>query len=220
LANRAEQKNKRRTRAYGEESRELILDAARRLFAARGLHDASMADVAAEAGVSRATVFNQFGSKRLLVDAIAARTLATYRDLLAAALKDEAAPTADLVRRLYQQMADGLETNRAFYREAFPEIRKIALGLDADGDAPVVRREALAALEAIFARGQARGEIVAEPSAAELGAAFDSLLSGAVTQWIHAPPGEPLAPSLRAMAEVLLGGASATTRPPLGDESH
>ena len=207
MADMAGRREKRRTRAYGEESRALILDAARRLFAARGLAETSMADVAAEAGVSRATVFNQFQSKHLLLDAIAAGTLKSYRDLLAGAVADEDASTSELVERLYAQMAIGLERNRAFHREAFAEIRKIAQGLGAGGEAAIVRQETLALLEALFTRGQARGEIGVEHSSADLAAAFDSLLSGAVTRWINAPEGAPLAPMMRSFAKILIEGA-------------
>lgn len=83
-------------RTYGDETRELILKAAQKLFATRGLHETSMQDIADEARVSRATVFNQFGSKHLVLDAITARSLAAYRDLLAAALADDQTPTPDL----------------------------------------------------------------------------------------------------------------------------
>ncbi len=44
------------------EVRSRIVDAARHLFALRGFDEATMAEVAAEAWVSRATVFNHFRS--------------------------------------------------------------------------------------------------------------------------------------------------------------
>jgi len=52
------------------EQRIRIVDAARRLFANHGFDEVTMAEVAAAAGVARATVFNHFGSKHALVEAI------------------------------------------------------------------------------------------------------------------------------------------------------
>src|SRR5438477_11987117 len=63
-------------------SRKAILDAAERLFAERGYDGASLADIAAEAGLSRGTPSYFFGSKeRLYIEvldrAFAARQAAT-----------------------------------------------------------------------------------------------------------------------------------------------
>lgn len=199
-------------RTYGDETRELILRSAQRLFATRGLHATSMQNIADEARVSRATVFNQFGSKHLVLDAITARSLGLYRDLLSQALANETASTADLVRTLFRKMSAGLEANRALYREVFAEIRKISMGLDADGLSPQVRREAADLLAQLFRRGQARGDITRGYSPEVLATAFDSLLSGAVIQWLHNPQKGALAPLLDSLAKVLLGGAATEHR--------
>src|SRR5215510_11715960 len=87
-----------------DDSRAAILDAAQRLFAARGLHEVTMTEVAEAAGVARATVFNQFGSKHALVDAITAEVLDGYVLLLEGALADRETPTPVLVRALFEAM--------------------------------------------------------------------------------------------------------------------
>jgi len=168
-----------------------------------------MLDIAEEANVSRATVFNQFGSKHLVLDAITALSLAAYRDLLAAALADETNSTADILRRLFAAMSRGLERNRALYREVFTEIRKVSMGLDGAGTSPGLREQAFDMLVRIFARGQKRGDIGRDQSAEVLATAFDSLLSGAVTQWLHAPQKSALGPLLASLVEVFLNGAAA-----------
>jgi hypothetical protein len=147
----------------------------------------------------------------LVLDAITARSLNNYRDLLDRALKDETTATADLLRRLFRQMGHGLEANRAIYREVFGEIRKVSMGLDAEGEAPNLRREALAGLVRLMRRGQSRGEFTAERPAEVLATAFDSLLAGAATHWLHNPQGVPLAELLGDLAEVLLEGISVST---------
>lgn len=199
----------RPARTYGEETRGLVLQAAEKLFATRGLHNVSMQDIAEAAQVSRATVFNQFGSKLLLLDAITARSLENYRNLLQAALADEASSTAALLRNLFSQMGKGIAANQNLYREVFVEIRKVSMGLDGDGASPGLKRETFGILTAIFARGQARGDISSAADAEVLATAFDSLLSGAVIQWLHARRRGSLPDLLDSLIEVFLGGASA-----------
>lgn len=199
----------REARTYGGETRELILTAAEKLFAVQGLHSVSMLDIAAEAGVSRATVFNQFGSKILVLDAITARSLESYRTMLRAALDDTQAPTTALLRRLFRQMGKGIAGNQHLYRQVFVEIRKVSMGLDGDGVSPGLKRETFGILTTIFARGQGRGDISRAASAEVLATAFDSLLSGAVIQWLHAQRRGSLPAMLEALVDVFLDGAAA-----------
>lgn len=199
----------REARTYGDDTRELILRAAEALFAARGLHSVSMQDIAAGAGVSRATVFNQFGSKVLVLDAITARSLENYRALLKAGLADDTSPTATIIRRLFRQMGRGISANQSLYREVFIEIRKVSMGLDGNGASPALKRETFGILTAIFERGQDRGDISSAASAEVLATAFDSLLSGAVIQWLHAQRRGSLPAMLEALVDVFLEGAAA-----------
>ncbi|MBK1785388.1 TetR/AcrR family transcriptional regulator [Prauserella cavernicola] len=60
--------------------REQLLDAATDLLPERGYARLRMADVAAEVGVSRQTVYNEFGGKAALVQAVALRTMAEFVD--------------------------------------------------------------------------------------------------------------------------------------------
>ena len=200
-------KTNREVRPYGEETRALILKAAEDLFAARGLHDVSMQDIADAAKVSRATVFNQFGSKQLVLDAITARSLSAYRALLQAAVDDETTPTPALLRQLFRQMGKGIAANQSLYREVFAEIRKVSMGLDGAGESPRLKRATSELLTELFARGQRRGDISKSHPADVLATAYDSLLSGAVIQWLHDRRKGALPGLLEALAEIFLNGA-------------
>ena len=63
-----------------ESLREALLDAAADLLPDRGHAGLRMADVAAKAGVSRQTVYNEFGNKAALTQAVALRTAAEFLD--------------------------------------------------------------------------------------------------------------------------------------------
>ncbi|MDT8911154.1 TetR family transcriptional regulator [Amycolatopsis sp. PS_44_ISF1] len=60
--------------------REALLDAAAELLPDRGHAALRMADVAARAGVSRQTVYNEFGTKAALTQAVALRTTSEFLD--------------------------------------------------------------------------------------------------------------------------------------------
>ena len=191
------------------DARAAVLEAARQLFAARGLHEVTMAEVAEAAGVARATVFNQFGSKHALVDAITAEVMAGYVLLLDNALADRRAPTPVLVRALFEAMGRGIEENERFYRAIFREIATISLGLDEGGEAHRTRLAAIERLSRLLLRGQARGDLLRGAQPEDLASAFDSLVSGTIVHWLYEAPGEPLHARMLRAAEILLGGIAA-----------
>ena len=63
-------------------ARERLLDAAERLFDARGFHATGVDRIIEEAGVARMTLYNQFGSKDDLIAAVIRRKDAHARDEL------------------------------------------------------------------------------------------------------------------------------------------
>jgi len=73
-----------------------IATAARRLFARRGYAGTSMADIAAAAGVSKATVFHHFGSKRGLYQALIADAVTGFREQIVPLLDAEGETEAGL----------------------------------------------------------------------------------------------------------------------------
>jgi TetR/AcrR family transcriptional regulator of autoinduction and epiphytic fitness len=187
------------------EQRVRITNAARRLFTTGGVEDVTMADVAAEAGVARATVFNHFGSKHALLEGITEDVIAHYQAMLRNALADATTPTPLIVRALFEQMGSGIEEDRRFYRGVFREIAKIRLGLDEGGVGQQAGEGAGALLVQLLARGQQRGELSTVYRAEDLASAFDSLVNGTITRWLYGDAAEPLRERMQRAAEVFLG---------------
>ena len=77
------------------DTRVRVLDAAERLLRAGGTAEFSMRDLAAEAGLSFATPFNQFGSKTAIMQALSARRIDAMAERFA-----RAAPASDAVDRV------------------------------------------------------------------------------------------------------------------------
>jgi AcrR family transcriptional regulator len=199
--------------------RERILEAARALFASRGFEAVTMTEIAAQAGVVRATVFNQFGSKGALVDAITESVLDAFCTLLDNALADERTSTSGLVRALFEHMGAGIEQLHAFYRGVFREIMKIQVGLEEGGLAARANERALARLERLLARGQQRGDLSAAFAVDDLVGAFMSLANGTITRWLYEPDAVSLRERMRSAAEIWLGavGKSGRADEPLPD---
>ena len=192
-----------------EDAYQHILDAARRLFAERGPEDVTMAEVASEAGVARATVFNQFGSKRALVEAITEQVLESYQAQLDAAIADQETATIEIVRALFASMGVGIEEDRRFHRAVFREIAKLGIGLDEGGPGQRARQRNLEGMTQLMWRGQARGELTRAHRAEDLGSAFGSLIYGTITHWLYDDASEPLTDRMQRAAEVFLDGAAA-----------
>jgi AcrR family transcriptional regulator len=189
-----------------------ILDAARALFREHGVGAVTMAEVADRASVARATVFNHFGSKYALVEAITEEVHAYYRLMLENALAETAAPTPLLVRSLFDLMGLGIEEDRRFYREVFREIAKIQIGLDEGGAGERARQASLDLLSRLLLRGQARRELRDDFRAEELASAFDSLSIGTINHWLFDDASEPLRARMRRAAEFFLAAAAVEPR--------
>lgn len=85
-----------------------ILDAACELFGRVGIQRCSMSDVAAEAGVSRITVYRRFASREALVQQVVRREFRRYIDQFLADVAD--APTA--AERVVAGFVSALRTTR------------------------------------------------------------------------------------------------------------
>jgi AcrR family transcriptional regulator len=183
-----------------------IVDAALALFGSRGFDAVTMAEVA------RATVFNHFGSKRALVEAIVEGVLSYWDGMLERALADEATPTPTLVRALFDHMGAGIEQFHGFYRGVFREIVKIQVGLEEGGAAAQARERALERLVRLLARGQERDELSRGIGPADLACAFDSLANGTITHWLYDDTSGSLRERMGRAAEVFLGRVAAAEK--------
>jgi AcrR family transcriptional regulator len=188
--------------------RERILDAARGLFASHGFDAVTMGDVAEQAGVVRATVFNHFGSKGALVEAITEGVLDAWSGMLDNALADETTSTPTLVRALFDHMGFGIEQFHGFYRGVFREIMKIQVGLEEGGVAVAANARAHAKLERLIARGQQRGDLSRGFASDDLVGTFMSLANGTITHWLYEAAVGSLRERMRSAAEIWLGAVA------------
>jgi len=97
------------------ETRQLILDAARRLFAHKGLEDCTLRDIARQAGVSPASVVVHFKSKTALFEAALHRDIDRAVAAVIASLP-EGGTLLDRVMHLSRGFLRFYDQNRNLYR--------------------------------------------------------------------------------------------------------
>ncbi|MFP6654549.1 MAG: TetR/AcrR family transcriptional regulator [Myxococcota bacterium] len=118
-------RTKKRTRRPREERRAQILDSARRVFAEKGYGEATVAEIAFDAGVVEGTVYSYFESKRSLL-------IAVMRQFFEALIADTEAGLASIrgienqlrfvIRQQLETFASDLGLCRVIIREARPDI--------------------------------------------------------------------------------------------------
>jgi AcrR family transcriptional regulator len=105
-------------RLDGAETRREILAVAHRLFTTIGYRKTTVADIAAELGMSPANVYRFFDSKRSINEAVAELLLSQISDELEAIAAGKASPAkrlADVLRALARLSEERFMTNKRMY---------------------------------------------------------------------------------------------------------
>jgi AcrR family transcriptional regulator len=112
----------RRKRLTGEERREAILDSALEVIAQRGYHAASIDDIAREAGVSKALIYEHFASKQdlyaLLLEEQAGQLFSALAEAISEAGRDAAARLVVGFDAFYGFVEEHRVAWRMLFREA------------------------------------------------------------------------------------------------------
>jgi len=102
-----------------------ILQAAHRIFAERGFEQATIADIAAAAGVAKGTVYLYYRSKREVYAAVLRRDLLALRDQTRTQV-EAADGIEEKVRAFITTKLRYLDDHRDFYRIYFTELGRTA----------------------------------------------------------------------------------------------
>jgi AcrR family transcriptional regulator len=148
-------------RADALRNRERVITAAAAVFAEKGL-DAGVPEIAARAGVGKATVYRSFPSKEHLVAAVACERLAWITELATRAL--EAPDAGQAFERTVLAIAEQQAGDSAVAGSLAADIRLPQLDR--------ARARLHAVLEALIDRGRAQGALRADATAEELRVLF------------------------------------------------
>ena len=170
-----------------EDKRQLILDAAVRVFARKGYHTCRVGDIAEEAGVAHGLLYHYFDSKEELLETIFRNTWTLMIETIqgVAALDDPARETlrkvAAIVLRAWRDTPDIV---RVLVREVTrsPHLQR-EIG---------ETEQAFAALEQVIRKGQESGEFRDDVSSRFASFIFYGALEEILTGWVlgQLPDGE------------------------------
>ena len=140
-----------------------ILDAALKVFAAKGYAAARMEDIAQAAGVTKGTIYLYFENKETVFKALVRESIGTTVTAVAAQVEHYDGPARDIIRLALTTMAQLLMNSE---RVVLPKII-----IAESGNFPELARfyrfeiieKGLGAFCAVIARGMARGEIRRAP---------------------------------------------------------
>ncbi|HLO77794.1 MAG TPA: TetR/AcrR family transcriptional regulator [Magnetospirillum sp.] len=126
----------------GDAKRQAVVDAAQRIFLGQGYASASMDGIAAEAAVSKRTVYNHFASKRELFQAVVTRLYAGLNEAERGGLPENDPPelvlprfAAEVLAHMRRPEITGLIRLIIAEQPRFPEL---GLALHTGGKGPAV----------------------------------------------------------------------------------
>lgn len=189
-----------------------ILDAAEEIIAERGIHQASMSEIAARAGVAVGTVYNHFADRDSLLRALfRARRAIISPEIVRLAETRRAAGFEDRMRGLVGDVLELLERHRRFVVVAL-EAEQIGHEPASGGSARPVMTALRTATSEIFEAGVAAGQILLTGAAGQARAAdidrLVRLLLGAMRGLLRyrLEAGGPFTDDADLLVDVLLRG--------------
>ncbi|MFK7972567.1 MAG: TetR/AcrR family transcriptional regulator [Bacteroidia bacterium] len=118
-----------------EQSRNAILEAALKLFAEKGYHKASIAQIANEAGVSKGLIYNYFEKKDDLLMGMIEREMKVGESMIAEmmAIESPLDQFRFVITQAFKQIKDNAEHNKlliglSLHIDEFPFLKDIIIG--------------------------------------------------------------------------------------------
>lgn len=191
----AEQNKTKRLSRVREMKNDLILEAAFKVFTSKGYHETRLEDVAAEAGFSKASLYNYYKDKE---DIFLTLLLGKYQELTQLMMSSEKfllSPTLSLEENLRHYLAltfEALGEHFSFLRTSNEYIFNVLFTKEpiAPEDMSELQREMLGAAHQIesfliqlFQAAQDRNEIGNNLSAEQLYHFFQALHFGIIAEW-------------------------------------
>ncbi len=184
------------------------MKAAEELFAERGFHDASMAEIARKSGFASGTIYLYYRDKADLYGSIILGKMREMLHSLRSALQGEGSAAECLRRGVHAQFAFH-EENRRFFEIFLNQHQVGSSPLHADhwNELELLKRGVLEAITATVARGQLEGTLRAG-DAKRFAVAFLGINLQMIRQWIREAQPDCLADQAEFAADCFLKGAA------------
>lgn len=199
----------RRTKEEAAVTRELLLDAAERVFRERGVAGSTLAEVAAAAGVTRGAVYWHFRDKADLYAAMCERATLPLETMVedagATVHADPMAALRELALTALLRLADD-PRSQAVFEVMFHKCER------ADELAPVTarkqreRRHCLVHVERVLEQAVRKGQLPKDTDTALATQALHAYIAGIMHAWILDRTAFDLAETAPALIDVVLAG--------------
>jgi AcrR family transcriptional regulator len=186
------------------DKRRVILDAAVRVFAAKGYHTCRVGDIAEEAGIAHGLLYHYFDSKEEVLQTVFRENWAQVLEAFGRIEGSDAAPVdqlAGIAKVLLRAWRDQPEVVRVL-------VREVARSPHLQGQVDELR-EGFLVIQRVIERGQADGSFRPELDARLASWIFYGGLEELLTGWVlgQLPDGEEeVARAERTVVELLCGG--------------
>jgi AcrR family transcriptional regulator len=157
-----------------------IFETARRLFLERGFEETRVEEIAEAADIAQATFFNHFPSKEAVLREMAEEVFERFRRLVREQAGHDA-PTAERLHRFGERGAAVVERAPELTRRVLLSILHGADPARTESEVGSMQREVVALLRA----GQGRGEVDPAADPELLAEIVLSVVTGAISRWIH-----------------------------------
>jgi TetR/AcrR family acrAB operon transcriptional repressor len=206
----------RRTKEEALETRTRILDAAEKVFHAKGVAHAGLEDIATAAKVTRGAIYWHFKDKAELFDAMMQRVVMPAEEMLERAGGTGVEDPLELLRRATVEVLARTAADPRMQRVFEIAYHKCEYVGDAIGVRTrhiASQNECLRTIEAGFRECVQAGHLPAtvNPRVAAMGAM--SLVSGIIANWVLDPASFPLKRHAEALVDIYFRGLAATPPP-------
>jgi len=217
----ADKEMARVTKEEALETRNRILDAAETIFERQGVARTSLADIAAEANVTRGAVYWHFKNKADVFNAMCERVRLPMEEMGAAGTCEGVADPLGMLRKaslFCLRQATCNPHSRAVFGILFNKCEFV------DPDDPVYVRQQEAVrhgrnqLESMLAHAVRKGQLPADLDIALAASAFHAYLSGLMKNWLFQPDSFDLEAEVERLVDVGIG--MLCHAPPLRTATH
>ena len=198
----------RRTKEAAEQTKLTLLDAALRVFSRDGYAAARLADIAAEAEVTRGAIYHHFENKADLYVALLKRAEAEQQTVMQAAI-EKGGSIADVTRRIMASSFEALAERPTFRNVMSLSMFKVADSDELSGVIEKRQEEAVTLIEGIagmMAQGVAAGDFRADLDPRTAARAFIAYQQGVMRLWLANPRAFAIDEEAEALAGVYMRG--------------
>jgi TetR/AcrR family acrAB operon transcriptional repressor len=205
----------RKTKEAALATKEALIDAAEQVFRREGVSRTSLAEIAAEAGVTRGAIYWHFRDKAELLDAMCARTVlpldAAFAKAGEAARADPLGTLGKLAIDALTQLARDPRT-QAVFEILFHKCELVGELAQRNAAQQVDRRECLCTVEQLFELAIAKGQLPPDTDTRLCTNMMHAYVIGLMHEWVLDPGDYDLSEAAPAMIDTFVAGLEA--RPP------